>query len=85
MKIRTFAAANTPAAMAQIREAMGPAAVIISIDEAANGRGVIIRAAADEAAHTDPQAAPARSVEERLEALLAARLRPAAVLVSRAA
>lgn len=80
MRIRTFAAATTRDAMAQVRAELGEAAVIIAIDETANGRGVIVRAAADESDQRAPSALPApRSVEERLEALLAARLRSPAV------
>ena len=73
MRIRTFTAASTQAAMALVRSEMGEAAVIIAVDQATNGRGVVIRAAVDET-----NAIPARSapppVEDRLEALLKARL-----------
>ena len=83
MRIRTFTAPNAQAAMALVRTEMGPAAVIIAIDETANRRGVIIRAAADEAARA-VEPAP-QSIEERLEALLALSLRPAKAPLWRAA
>lgn len=75
MRIRTYAALTTKEAIAKVRSEMGPAAVIISIDETANGRGVIVRAAADE--QTSIEDAPARPlpIEERLEAFLTARLK----------
>lgn len=73
MRIRTFTAATAQAAMALVRNEMGPAAVIIAVDQAAKGQGVIVRAAVDEAAPAPDQAAPL-PVEARLEALLKARL-----------
>jgi flagellar biosynthesis protein FlhF len=80
MRIRTFTAHTTPAAIALVREEMGPDAVIISIDQTANGCGTLVRAAVD-GDPTDLAAPtcslPALSAEARLEALLRERLRPA--------
>jgi flagellar biosynthesis GTPase FlhF len=73
MRIRTFTAATTQAAMALVRTEMGDAAVIIAVDQATNGRGVVIRAAVDEANAAPAPSAPV-PVEDRLEALLKARL-----------
>jgi len=73
MRIRTFTAATTQAAMALVRNEMDPAAVIIAVDQAARGQGVIVRAAVDD----DLPAAPTVAtppVEDRLEAFLKARL-----------
>jgi len=75
MRIRTFTAATTQAAMALVRNEMGPAAVIIAIDQAARGQGVVVRAAVDD--DLLPAAAPplpTPPVEDRLEAFLKARL-----------
>jgi flagellar biosynthesis GTPase FlhF len=70
MRIRTFTAATASAAMALVRSEMGDAAVIIAVDQAGNGHGVVIRAAVDEN-DTPPAPLP---VEDRLEAWLKARL-----------
>ena len=75
MRIRTYTAANTKAAIAKVRDEMGPTAVIISIDETANGRGVIVRAAADEQASIEETPTAPPPIEERLEAFLTARLK----------
>jgi flagellar biosynthesis GTPase FlhF len=85
MKIRTFTAATTQAAMTLVRAELGDDAVIISIDETANGRGIIVRAAADETAHMVEPTPIHRSIEERLEAFLTARLRAPPTLVRHAA
>jgi len=73
MRIRTFTAATTSAAMALVRDEMGDAAVIIAVDQASNGHGVVVRAAVDEA-ETRPAPSPPAPVEDRLEAWLKARL-----------
>lgn len=73
MRIRTFTAASTQAAMALVRNEMGPSAVIIAVDQAARGQGVVVRAAIDETAPNVDPAIPL-PVEDRLEALLKARL-----------
>jgi flagellar biosynthesis GTPase FlhF len=73
MRIRTFTAATTQAAMALVRNEMGPAAVIIAIDQATNGHGVVVRAAVEETSPAPSPVAPP-PVEDRLEALLKARL-----------
>lgn len=80
MRIRTFTADTTPAAMAMVRQEMGPDAVIIAVDQAANGHGVVVRAAFDQGDDPSCQAegqAAAASLETRLEAFLRERLRPA--------
>jgi flagellar biosynthesis GTPase FlhF len=74
MRIRTFTAATTQAAMALVRNEMGETAVIIAVDQATVGQGVIVRAAVDETAPTSPAPAQPLPVEDRLEALLKARL-----------
>jgi flagellar biosynthesis protein FlhF len=73
MRIRTFTAGTTPAAMALVRNEMGPTAVIIDIDQATNGHGVVVRAAIEETSPAPGPVAP-QPVEDRLEALLKARL-----------
>jgi flagellar biosynthesis GTPase FlhF len=73
MRIRTFTATTAPAAMALVRSEMGDAAVIIAVDQATNGHGVVIRAAVDEEADAGTSSSPP-PVEDRLEALLKARL-----------
>jgi flagellar biosynthesis GTPase FlhF len=73
MRIRTVTAATTQAAMALVRSEMGPAAVIIAVDQATNGHGVVVRAAVDET-RLAPQPVARPPVEDRLEALLKARL-----------
>lgn len=73
MRIRTFTAATTHAAMALVRSEMGPAAVIIAVDQAIKGNGVVVRAAVEETVSA-PEPAAAAPVEDRLEALLKARL-----------
>ena len=85
MRICTYTAANTKEAIAKVRSEMGPTAVIISIDETANGRGVIVRAAADEQASIEAAPAKPLSIEERLEAFLTARLKGPRSAVLRAA
>jgi flagellar biosynthesis GTPase FlhF len=79
MRIRSFSAETTPAAIALVRDAMGPDAVIISIDRTANGQAVVVRAGHDGARMDGaaPAAVHAPSAEARLEALLQAQLRPA--------
>jgi flagellar biosynthesis GTPase FlhF len=74
MRIRTFTAATTQAAMALVRNEMGPAAVIIAIDQAARGQGVVVRAAVDDDLPAAAPTAPMPPVEDRLEAFLKARL-----------
>jgi len=74
MRIRTFTAATTQAAMALVRNEMGPAAVIIAIDQAARGQGVIVRAAVDDDLPTAAPTVATPPVEDRLEAFLKARL-----------
>ena len=75
MRIRTFAADNARAAIELVRAEMGPHAIIIALDETANGRGVIVRAAADEPALLPPEpVATDQPLEQRLERLLGARL-----------
>lgn len=59
--------------MALVRTEMGPAAVIIAIDQATNGHGVVVRAAVEETSPAPASVAP-QPVEDRLEALLKARL-----------
>lgn len=73
MRIRTFTAVTTQAAMALVRTEMGPAAVIIAVDQASNGNGVVVRAAVEETPFS-PEPTVAAPVEDRLEALLKARL-----------
>ena len=73
MRIRTFTAATTQAAMALVRNEMGPAAVIIAIDQASRGHGVIVRAAVDDEAPAPPTIVTP-PVEDRLEAFLKERL-----------
>jgi flagellar biosynthesis GTPase FlhF len=73
MRVRTFTAATAAAAMALVRSEMGDAAVIIAVDQASNGHGVVIRAAVDVAA-TAPTPSPPLPVEDRLEASLRVRL-----------
>ena len=73
MRIRTFTAATTQAAMALVRTEMGPTAVIIAVDQATNGHGVVVRAAVEETSPAPAPVAP-QPVEDRLEALLKARL-----------
>ena len=82
MRIRTFTAATPQTALDHIRNEMGPDAVILAMDDAANGRGVIVRAAVDETvALIDPEDAfadtPLAGFEDRLEHLLKARLQTA--------
>ncbi|MFM9865381.1 MAG: hypothetical protein ACKVRO_17445 [Micropepsaceae bacterium] len=73
MRVRSFTAASTQAAITLVRNEMGPTAVIIAVDQAARGHGVVVRAAVEEMSPApDPVAPP--SVEDRLEALLKARL-----------
>jgi flagellar biosynthesis GTPase FlhF len=74
MRIRTFTAATTQAAMALVRNEMGPAAVIIAIDQATRGQGVIVRAAVDDDLLAAAPTVAAPPVEDRLEAFLKARL-----------
>jgi len=80
MRIRTFTANAAREAIELVRAELGPQAIIIALDEAANGRGVIVRAAIDEtlgspgpAVSETPVQSP--SLEQRLERLLLARLR----------
>ena len=47
MHLRTFTADTARQAIEQVRAELGPQAIIIAIDEAANGTGVIVRAALD--------------------------------------
>ncbi len=78
MHVRTFVADTAHLAMAQVREELGPEAVIIAMDTAARGRGVVIRAALDqvEAEIAEPaQEEVVTPFEQRLEQMLAARLR----------
>lgn len=61
--------------MALVRNEMGPAAVIIAVDQATNGHSVVVRAAVEEMSPSpapEPVAPP--PIEDRLEALLKARL-----------
>ena len=80
MRIRTFTADAAREAIDRVRAEMGDEAVIISLDEAANGRGVIVRAALDSDGPEAPlpmaaEAAPsAIASEQRLERLLLDRL-----------
>lgn len=83
MRIRTFTADSARDAIELVRAEMGPHAIIIALDQAANGRGAVVRAAMDDA-ELAPQAiqpalseAPvsAPSLEHRLEHLLRTRLR----------
>jgi flagellar biosynthesis protein FlhF len=76
MRIKTFTAPTASAAMALVRDEMGPAAVIIAVDQALKGHGVVLRAAIEEDEEPGVQA-PAQDlpVEARLEALLKARLK----------
>lgn len=78
MRIRTFTADSARDAIDRVRAEMGADAIIISMDEAANGRGVIVRAAMDGTATIaalPSEAGQTTSFEERLEGLLRARLR----------
>lgn len=70
MRIRNFSGATAQAAIAQVREEMGEAAVIIAVDQAPNGQGVVVRAAADETSPPKVARPDTRSIEERLEAFL---------------
>lgn len=49
MRIRTFIAESMEAAIAEIRDTMGPDAIIISTYESPRGRGVEVRAAVEDA------------------------------------
>jgi flagellar biosynthesis GTPase FlhF len=76
MRIKTFTAPTAAAAMALVRDDMGPAAVIIAVDQALKGHGVILRAAVEEdETPTAPAPVPDLPVEARLEAFLKARLK----------
>ena len=75
MRIRTFAADTAQAAMAQVRAEMGEDAVIIAMDDAANGRGVLVRAAVASAEASANARSRLGPIEERLEAFLNACLR----------
>lgn len=80
MRIRTFTADSAREAIDYIRAEMGEEAVIISLEEAANGRGVIVRAAMH-GEQPDPSLAETSEVspgaiapEQRLERMLLDRL-----------
>ena len=82
MQVRTFVADTAHLAMAQVREELGPEAVIIALDQAARGRGVVVRAAIEDVAaavvedvQTEPDPVEATAYEQRLEQMLATRLR----------
>lgn len=85
MRIRSFRAPTIGEAMAQVREAMGEDAIIISTHQGRRGRGVEIRAAVEPA--PDPVASRAvaatldetAAIEARLHARLRAELNPRAV------
>lgn len=70
MRIRTFTGRTAKEAITLVRATLGEDAVIVAIDEAANGRGVIVRAAGEDVAPPPASANPPTSPEERLEALL---------------
>lgn len=72
MRVRNFSGPTAQAAIARVREEMGEAAVIIAVDQAANGHGVVVRAATEEPSRTVSPAPDPRTVEERLEAFLSA-------------
>ena len=80
MRIRTFTADSAREAIDRVRAEMGADAVIIALDEAANGRGVIVRAAMEgdppEIASAEPTEPVSAMIEpeRRLERLLLARL-----------
>lgn len=79
MRIRTISGDTLSAAMAKVREELGPDAIILHVEDAKSRKGVLVRAAA-EAAERDaladgaPQPAEA-TIETRLEQDLRARLR----------
>lgn len=72
MRIRNFSGPTAQAAIALVRQEMGEAAVIIAVDQAPNGHGVVVRAASDAPPKPAPSAPDTRTVEERLEAFLSA-------------
>jgi len=76
MRILTFTADSARDAIERVRAELGPDALIISLEETANGRGVVGRAAVDGIgpAPNDTDPTPADPPENRLERLLKARL-----------
>lgn len=72
MRVRNFSGPTAQAAIARVRQEMGEAAVIIALDQAANGHGVVVRAAAEESSKPATPASDLRTIEERLEAFLSA-------------
>lgn len=82
MRIRTVSGDTLAAAMAKVREELGPDAIILHVEDAKSRKGVLVRAAAEtpdaEAASLPAPgsiAAPHEFVETRLEHDLRARLR----------
>jgi flagellar biosynthesis protein FlhF len=78
MKIRTLTGETMTAAMAKVREELGPDAVILHVEDTKSKKGVVIRAAADNpgADALSPQDMGLdQPAETRLEAELRARLR----------
>jgi flagellar biosynthesis protein FlhF len=79
MRIRTIAGDTLSAAMAKVREELGPDAIILHVEDAKSRKGVLVRAAAEtldrEASASDTPASPEAHIETRLEQELRARLR----------
>lgn len=78
MRIRTLSGDTMAAAMAKVREELGPDAIILHVEDAKSRKGVLVRAAAEALEHEardtsrqDPQA----HIETRLEQELRSRLR----------
>jgi flagellar biosynthesis protein FlhF len=80
MRIRTITGDTLSAAMAKIREELGPDAIILNVEDAKSRKGVVVRAAA-ESANLAPEMqtrAPSTTdvqIETRLEDELRAKLR----------
>lgn len=72
MRIRNFSGPTAQAAIALVRQEMGETAVIIAVDQATKGHGVVVRAASDAPSQPAPSAPDTRTVEERLESFLSA-------------
>jgi flagellar biosynthesis GTPase FlhF len=76
MRIRTFTGRTASEAIALVRSELGEDAVILGVEDARTGKGVVVRAAAE--AETRPAAEIDRTAslppEARLEAMLRAAL-----------
>lgn len=78
MRIRTITGDTLGAAMAKVREELGPGAIILHVEDAKSRKGVVVRAASEthdvEAAEADAARAD-EHIESRLEHELRERLR----------